>query len=47
MSPLGPVPARYLERLLARRLGGLHPRHGIKIWLLLTLEAWLRTVLGR
>ena len=31
----------YLERLLARRLGGVHPRHGIKIWLLLTLEAWL------
>jgi asparagine synthase (glutamine-hydrolysing) len=32
----------YLEHLLARRLGGLHPRHGAKIWLLLTLEAWLR-----
>lgn len=34
----------YLEELLAHRLGGLHPRHGIKIWLLLTLESWLRTV---
>jgi asparagine synthase (glutamine-hydrolysing) len=35
----------YLERLLAGRLGGLRPRHGAKIWLLLTLESWLRTVL--
>jgi asparagine synthase (glutamine-hydrolysing) len=35
----------YLERLLAGRLGGLRPRHGAKIWLLVTLEAWLRTVL--
>jgi asparagine synthase (glutamine-hydrolysing) len=34
----------YLERLLEGRLGGLRPRHGAKIWLLLTLEAWLRTV---
>ncbi len=32
----------YLERLLAGRLGGLRPRHGVKIWLLLTLESWLR-----
>ena len=36
----------YLERLLAGRLPGLRPRHGAKIWLLVTLEAWLRTVLG-
>ena len=34
----------YLERLLAGRLGGLRPRIGAKIWLLVTLEAWLRTV---
>lgn len=34
----------YLERLLAGRLGGLRPRHGVKIWLLVTLEAWLRNV---
>ena len=33
----------YLERLCAGRLGGLRPRHGVKIWLLITLEAWLRT----
>ncbi len=33
----------YLERLLEGRLGGLRPRHGVKIWLLITLEAWLRT----
>src|SRR5206468_10366448 len=36
----------YLERLLDGRLGGLRPRHGAKIWLLVTLEAWLRTVFG-
>src|SRR5262249_42677842 len=35
----------YLERLLAGKLGGLRPRHGVKIWLLVTLEAWLRRVL--
>ncbi len=34
----------YLERLLDGRLGGLRPRHGAKIWLLVTLEAWLRGV---
>jgi len=32
----------YLERLLAGRLGGVRPRIGQKIWLLVTLEAWLR-----
>jgi asparagine synthase (glutamine-hydrolysing) len=37
----------WLERLLAGRLGGLHPRHGAKIWLLVTLEAWLREVFAR
>jgi asparagine synthase (glutamine-hydrolysing) len=36
---------RWLRSLLAGRLGGLRPRHGVKIWLLLTLEAWLRQVL--
>ncbi len=36
----------WLERLLAGRLGGLRPRHGAKTWLLVTLEAWLRAVLG-
>ncbi len=36
----------WLERLLSGKLGGLRPRHGAKIWLLITLEAWLRTVLG-
>jgi asparagine synthase (glutamine-hydrolysing) len=34
----------YIERLLAGRLGGLRPRRGAKIWLLVTFEAWLRTV---
>jgi asparagine synthase (glutamine-hydrolysing) len=45
LAPLGLVRRDYLERLLAGRLGGLRPRHGAKIWLLLTLESWLRTVL--
>jgi asparagine synthase (glutamine-hydrolysing) len=37
---------RWLERLVNWKLGGLRPRRGVKIWLLLTLEAWLRTVYG-
>ena len=37
----------YLEQLLAGKLGGVRPRIGAKIWLLVTLEAWLRTVLAR
>jgi asparagine synthase (glutamine-hydrolysing) len=36
---------RWLERLLDGTLGGLRPRRGVKLWLLLTLEAWLRGVL--
>ncbi len=36
----------WLERLLSGKLGGLRPRHGVKIWLLITLEAWLRKVLA-
>lgn len=35
----------YLEKLLAGQLGGLRPRHGAKVWLLVTLEAWRRRVL--
>lgn len=35
----------YLERLLNGRLPGIHTRRGVKIWLLITLEAWLRGVL--
>jgi asparagine synthase (glutamine-hydrolysing) len=42
----GLVRRPWLERLLAGRLGGLRPRHGAKTWLLVTLEAWLRTVVG-
>jgi asparagine synthase (glutamine-hydrolysing) len=34
----------YLERLLDGRLGTLRPRRGAKIWLLLTLESWLRSI---
>jgi asparagine synthase (glutamine-hydrolysing) len=46
LAPWGLFQRDYLEGLLAGRLGGLRPRHGAKIWLLVTLEAWLRTVLG-
>ncbi len=46
LAPYGLVERGYLERLLAGRLGGLRPRIGAKIWLLITLEAWLRTVLS-
>ncbi|HVJ19786.1 MAG TPA: asparagine synthase C-terminal domain-containing protein, partial [Polyangiaceae bacterium] len=34
----------YLERLLRGKLGGLRPRHGVKIWLLVSLEAQLRAL---
>jgi asparagine synthase (glutamine-hydrolysing) len=44
LAPYGLVNRDYIERLLAGRLGGLRPRHGAKIWLLVTLEAWLRRV---
>jgi asparagine synthase (glutamine-hydrolysing) len=44
LAPYGLVERGYLERLLAGRLGGLRPRIGAKIWLLITLESWLRTV---
>jgi asparagine synthase (glutamine-hydrolysing) len=40
----GLIEREYLERLLAGRLGGLRPRRGAKIWLLVTLESWLRMV---
>jgi len=34
----------YLEKLLSGQLRGLRPRRGVKIWLLLTLEAHLRAL---
>jgi asparagine synthase (glutamine-hydrolysing) len=46
LAPRGLVRRDYMERLLAGRLGGPRPRHGSKIWLLVTLESWLRTSLG-
>jgi asparagine synthase (glutamine-hydrolysing) len=42
----GIVRQDWLERLLARRMAGHRPRCGAKIWLLVTLESWLRGVLG-
>lgn len=38
--------AAYLNQLIAWELGGYLPRHGIKVWILLSLEAWLRHYLG-
>jgi asparagine synthase (glutamine-hydrolysing) len=38
----GIIRRNFLEKLLARTLGGLRPRRGVKIWLLLTLESWIR-----
>jgi asparagine synthase (glutamine-hydrolysing) len=45
LAPHGIIRREYLERLVSGKLGGLRPRHGVKIWLLVTLEAWLRRVL--
>jgi asparagine synthase (glutamine-hydrolysing) len=44
LAPRRIIRRDYLERLVARQLPGLRPRQGVKIWLLLTLESWLRTV---
>ena len=41
LAPRGIIRRQYLEDLLAGRLGGLRPRYGAKIWLLVALEAWL------
>jgi asparagine synthase (glutamine-hydrolysing) len=46
LRPWGLFRRDYLERMLEGQLGGLRPRHGAKVWLLVTLEAWLRTVLA-
>jgi asparagine synthase (glutamine-hydrolysing) len=47
LAPRRIVDRAWLERLCRQALGGLRPRHGVKIWLLLTLEAWLRVVWDR
>jgi asparagine synthase (glutamine-hydrolysing) len=44
LAGVGLFERRYLERLLDGRMGGPRPRRGAKIWLLLTLESWLRSV---
>ena len=44
LAGYGLVRRDYVEALLDGRLGGVRPRHGAKIWLLLTLESWLRTI---
>lgn len=45
LAPRGLVRRSFIETLLAGRLGGVRPRRGVKIWLLVTLESWLRGVL--
>jgi asparagine synthase (glutamine-hydrolysing) len=45
LAPYGLFRPDYLERLVGGRDGGI-PRRGVKTWLLLSLEAWLRTVLS-
>lgn len=45
LATMVPLQRSYLEALLGGRLPGLRPRRGIKIWQLVTLEAWLREVL--
>jgi asparagine synthase (glutamine-hydrolysing) len=42
----GLVRRGWIERLLDGKLRGHRPRRGVKIWLLVTLESWLRTVVG-
>jgi asparagine synthase (glutamine-hydrolysing) len=44
LKPYRLFESRWLEHLVNWKHGGLRPRRGVKIWLLLTLEAWLRTV---
>jgi asparagine synthase (glutamine-hydrolysing) len=44
LAPYGLFQRDYLERLLDGRLPGLRPRRGVKIWLLVTLESWLRSI---
>ena len=44
LIPHGLFRRRYLDDLLSARLGGLRPRRGVKIWLLLTLESHLRAL---
>jgi asparagine synthase (glutamine-hydrolysing) len=47
LAPWGLFRRGWLERLLEGRLPGIRTRRGVKIWLLVTLEAWLRGVLKR
>lgn len=45
LAPWGMFRRSWLEQLLDGRLPGIRTRRGVKIWLLVTLEAWLRGVL--
>jgi asparagine synthase (glutamine-hydrolysing) len=44
LAPRGLFHPRYLTDLLDGRGGGLRPRRGVKIWLLITLESHLRAL---
>ena len=45
LAPYGIIRRSYLEELARPDKKLPPPRRGVKIWLLLSLEAWLRTVL--
>jgi asparagine synthase (glutamine-hydrolysing) len=47
LAPYRLFNTQFLERLLDHKLGSPRPRHGAKIWLLLTLESWLRSCTER
>ena len=46
LAPYGIIQRSYLEELARPDKRLPPPRRGVKIWLLLSLEAWLRTVLA-
>ncbi len=44
LAPFGIIRRDAVEKILAGKDRRLHPRRGAKLWLLVTLEAWLRRV---
>jgi asparagine synthase (glutamine-hydrolysing) len=44
LAPRGLLRPSWLDEVSSGRLGGLRPRIGVKVWMLLTLESWLRQV---
>ena len=46
LTPYQIIERSYLEQLIGGKLAEVQPRRGEKIWLLMTLESWLRSVFG-